>query len=349
MAIISTLTNTSTPIAANVSGNVYLIGPDAIVTTTGDAVDGNNTSTSKRIVVQGSLIAEQDGIDLGSAGTGGFNQIHVTRTGYIFAESDGIEAEGGSNVVVNEGSIFAANDGMFILGDGNRITNYGDVTGTSDGIDVTGNFNILTNHGRLTGGDEGLEISGDGNRIVNYGAIVTSNDFVGNEAVEVSHNAGETSFLYNYGTIGGIGAYAGGQGADTIVNEGAITGEVRTNLGDDVIRNSGSIDGHVELSTGDDQLFNRGLIFGDVNLGGSNDLFDGRNGEIVGTVTGGLGDDTILGGTGDDTVNGGAGADILEGGAGVDTVSYVFDTTGVTVRLWNGTGAGGEAAGDVIS
>ena len=197
MAINSILTNTSTSILANVSGDVYLIGPDAIVTTSGDAVNGANTTTAKRIIVQGSLISEQDGIDLGVGGSGGFNQVSIASTGYIFAESDGIEAEGGGNVIVNEGSIFAVNDGMFLLNDGNTVTNYGNITGATDGIDITGNFNTVTNYGQITGGDEGIEIAGNLNVIYNYGAITTTDEFIGNEAVEASTSTGETFFLYN--------------------------------------------------------------------------------------------------------------------------------------------------------
>lgn len=65
-------------------------------------------------------------------------------------------------------------------------------------------------------------------------------------------------------------------------------------------------------------------------------------------IRGDDGADTINGNAGDDLINGGAGADILDGGGDVDTVSYAGSGAGVTVRLFNGTGAGGDAQGDTL-
>ncbi len=70
---------------------------------------------------------------------------------------------------------------------------------------------------------------------------------------------------------------------------------------------------------------------------------DGRAGDDY--LFGLSGDDEMRGGDGDDLLVGGAGADQMDGGEGDDTISYV-DSTSVIVRLWNGTGSSGEAAGD---
>ena len=43
-----------------------------------------------------------------------------------------------------------------------------------------------------------------------------------------------------------------------------------------------------------------------------------------------------------------AGADSLDGGADTDTADYSSSAAGVVVRLWNGTGQGGDAQGDVL-
>ncbi|HKK30160.1 MAG TPA: hypothetical protein VKA18_07190, partial [Alphaproteobacteria bacterium] len=343
MAIVTTLANTSTSIAANVSGNVYVIGPDAIVTTAADAVDGANTTTSKRIIIQGSLVAEQDGVDLGSGGTGGFNQVHVQPGGSIFAESAGIEAEGGNNLFVNEGSIFGLSDGIFLLNDGNTVTNYANITGGSDGVDFTGNSNVLTNYGRITGGDEGVEIAGMNNRIYNYGSIIGSDDFAGNEAVEISSSNGEINTLYNFGKIVGI-----------------------TSIG---------------ATSGDETIINRGSLSGAVNLGAGNDRYDGRGGQVTGDIAGGSGNDLYLiddagislvesVGQGTDTVatsvsfalpvnfenmsllgsddidafgnsqnnmfTPNSGANFIDGGEGTDTISYGQAQTGVVAQLFGG-------------
>ncbi len=59
--------------------------------------------------------------------------------------------------------------------------------------------------------------------------------------------------------------------------------------------------------------------------------------------------DTMIGGAGDDVLMGRLGADELRGGAGRDTLSYANSLSGVDVRLFAGTAAGGEANGDVYS
>jgi len=82
----------------------------------------------------------------------------------------------------------------------------------------------------------------------------------------------------------------------------------------------------------------------------------GHDGGVV--IAGGSGDETIIGshfadtihgGAGNDSIEGGGGADTLVGGDGIDTLSYLHDTSGVTVNLATSTATGGEAAGDVIS
>ena len=60
------------------------------------------------------------------------------------------------------------------------------------------------------------------------------------------------------------------------------------------------------------------------------------------------GADQVNGNAGNDTLIGGAGADSLDGGADTDTADYSSSAAGVVVRLWNGTGQGGDAEGDVL-
>jgi Ca2+-binding RTX toxin-like protein len=87
---------------------------------------------------------------------------------------------------------------------------------------------------------------------------------------------------------------------------------------------------------------NRGIVEGDVAFYTGDDLYDGRNGSIGGTVFGNAGNETLLGGSGnerfeggygDDLLSGGGGDDILKGGDGRDTVSYADAATGVVVNL----------------
>ena len=77
------------------------------------------------------------------------------------------------------------------------------------------------------------------------------------------------------------------------------------------------------------------------------DVLQGTTGDDL--IDGLAGDDTIDGLAGNDVLIGGAGADALTGGDGVDTADYSGSSAGVTVRLWNGTGAGGDAQGDTLT
>ncbi len=79
---------------------------------------------------------------------------------------------------------------------------------------------------------------------------------------------------------------------------------------------------------------------------GNDDLTGDDN---VNRIRGAGGDDRLRGGANNDLLEGGAGADDIDGESGTDTLSYAGDQTGVSVRLFNNTASGGEAAGDVIA
>ena len=81
--------------------------------------------------------------------------------------------------------------------------------------------------------------------------------------------------------------------------------------------------------------------------GAGNDTLSGNAGDDI--LLGGLGNDSLAGGTGDDTLAGGAGADTLAGSTGMDYADYTGSSAGVNVNLATGQGAGGDAAGDVLS
>ncbi|WP_422368596.1 Ig-like domain-containing protein [Pelagibius sp.] len=67
------------------------------------------------------------------------------------------------------------------------------------------------------------------------------------------------------------------------------------------------------------------------------------------TLSGGAGDDALFGDGGADILDGGAGADFIDGGDGFDVVTYESSTSGVSVNLEQGSGAGGDAEGDVLT
>ena len=90
-----------------------------------------------------------------------------------------------------------------------------------------------------------------------------------------------------------------------------------------------------------------GSAFGDTIEGdGANNHFRGFGGND--NLKGGAGNDILDGGEGNDNLEGGAGADQFIGGNGFDGVSYIHESSGVSVYLW-GAANGGAAAGDTFS
>ena len=155
----------------------------------------------------------------------------------------------------------------------------------------------ITNAGNIYGGDDGIQVStsdgGAGFTLQNSG-IVSADD----DAVSVNHGTGAATFI-NTGQI--LGDYWGirsyGTGSSYVQNSGTITGLVHAinlDAGNDSVVNTGTIFGDVELQEGADTLVNAGVLNGDVMLGSGADTFDGRGGTVVGTVFGGLEDDTYI-------------------------------------------------------
>ncbi|PLS22084.1 M10 family metallopeptidase [Neptunicoccus cionae] len=131
--------------------------------------------------------------------------------------------------------------------------------------------------------------------------------------------------------IGGLGSDTidGGAGEDT-VDYSAMTGNITVRL-------------WAGTGAGGDSLTNIENAFG----GSGNDYLLGSNG-VANFLKGNAGTDNIFGLSGDDDLEGGAGADNLYGGSGIDFAMYTGSAAAVTVKLWNGTGSGGDAAGDVL-
>lgn len=357
MAINVIDTNATIAIGANTSFDTYLLLPNVFVTSTSDALDGDNANGNKTILVHGGLIGESDGIALGLSNdaNSGFNEVHIYETGSVFGESKGVNSFGGSLFLVNEGTIGARNDGVF----------------ADDGD------NVIINYGVISGQDEGVEVSGTNNLVVNHGLI--SVGFSGNEAVELDTSlVGDTAVLFNYGTIdgsGGDGAIDGDNGDDRVVNRGVVIGDIDLKNGSDEFDGrGGTVDGVVQGGGGDDLY-----LIDDASIELEEFIFGGT--DTVGTeVSYALGDHfenlALLGaddidGFGNDennliTTN--IGANLIDGGSGTDTVSYGQSATGVVAQLFGAfdfaainpfslssvtipmarTAGGGGANGDVL-
>ncbi len=202
--------------------------------------------------------------------------------------------------------------------EGDMLANIENVTGSTNDDVLFGSYDESN---VLTGGSGSDILFGlSGNDILNGGA--------GNDLLS-----------------GGAGAdiLRGENGADTVTYTGS-TSAVDVNLETGVGRN-GDAEGDfyhgIENAHGsdhDDTLTGTSSQIGNILSGGSG------NDYIVGLA----GRDTLQGNTGNDRLEGGSGADILQGGVGSDTVIYQHSGSAVTIRLYNGTGSGGEAHGDML-
>jgi Ca2+-binding RTX toxin-like protein len=89
------------------------------------------------------------------------------------------------------------------------------------------------------------------------------------------------------------------------------------------------------------------------NLGGDNITGDSASNYLAGyggddIIDGGTGNDWLIGGSGADWLQGGIGADVMDGGDHDDAANYYHSSSGITVNLTTGTGAGGLAQGDTL-
>ena len=152
-----------------------------------------------------------------------------------------------------------------------------------------------------------------------------------------------------HGGSGGDYLY-GGAGEDTASYTGSSSGvtvslATGTGAGGDASGDTLAGIEHLEGSDHDDTLTGDTGANRLAGGAGADSLYGGAGDDVL---RGGAGGDALYGGDGDDVLHGGAGSDTLEGGAGEDTASYTGSSSGVTVSLATGTGAGGDAEGDTL-
>lgn len=275
----------------------------------------------------------------------------------------------GRDPFTNAGDIFATGPQSFGVGTGEQteLTNIGRIsavgvetapsgTPTAVGIDLRSG-SIVRNDALIEASGSGAigVDAGSGSTIANAGDITAT----GPRAIGVRATADAT--IVNDGVISatstdpfdasvGISFDTNENAQKTIVNSGTIIADLAvldatasTFPGLDVLTldNTGVIVGGVSLGNGVDIVTNAGSIDGDVDLGAGDDVYDGRGGEVSGTIFGGDGADVFISGAGADAIDGGS-------GAGFDTLDYSNSAKGVRIDLAAGTGSGGDAEGDTF-
>lgn len=167
---------------------------------------------------------------------------------------------------------------------------------------------LIGETGRVDAGLNGMFINGANSSLTNHGLVIADNLAV----IMGGRASGTKSVITNDGVI--TGAYGGiyaDSASETVV-----------------LHNTGTIQSHNKSywateyydTSGADKIHNSGKMIGDILTASGNDLYDGRNGMIIGEVHAGDGNDHLFGGAGRETFYGESGADLVEGGGGGDDI-----------------------------
>ncbi len=208
---------------------------------------------------------------------------------------------GAKDLSVGVGVVVTSFDENAISGTGlgQRVTVSGTVKGDNDGIHLTGNdaVVIVNASGVVRGsGDDCINLEGTNGTVINRGTLS------GVYGIYTDATGG-TFKATNYGTIlaESNGISIGGDQKSLTKNFGTIIAET-----------SGSFDGNSQR----DAVFNRGTMVGDIVLREGDDVYNGLNGRVVGTIYGGDDNDLFRAGSRAETIDGGNDGDILDFRAG---------------------------------
>ncbi|MBV1864638.1 MAG: hypothetical protein KUG74_09390 [Rhodobacteraceae bacterium] len=316
MAFEVILTNQTTTYDIHDTDEVVLLKDTNIVVTSGHAINGNSGADtildSVELYAHGDVIAQDDGINFLNGFTEA-NNIHIVLAAQatLTAGGDGIVLRGGvNNRVINYGQIIADEASVYVSGGEIDFQNYGSIV-TSDG----GSQNSVYFSGTARGTD-----------IRQFSNVGTISGFTSTSiTTAVVFNGASAEFIgSNSGTIAAGGGLA-------------LFSSATTNS----FFNTGVIDGSIRFDS-TANLTNTGLIDGDVTLSGISDSFDGRGGDVYGSVAGGDGDDTYVVDDTDDVLveNAAEGTDTVEAKTHFTLGDNFENLTLIGGRGWNGVGNG---------
>lgn len=292
------------PLAGMIGGNV-VSGPTGYV-----------SGESEFVILQGGTfeVIAHDGDAWGVMGTPW--NMGTIRAVAADAGADAIAVNWPSGIVQNSGSIIAEAGGRATGIFYNQAGFQNSGTIIARGGEASIGVDVFFNNGP----------SSPAGNAVNSGTITVSDSTAALDSAAVQISVNGRGFFWNSGTVTGDYAIDGGANADSSFT----------------IYNSGRLEGVVRLGAGAELLQNSGVVTGSVDLMGGNDVYDGRLGRALSSVSGGDGDDrlyggsysdTLLGGFGEDWLIGAGGDDLLTGGAGAD-------------RFYLGIGSGHDVIND---
>ena len=359
--------------ATNAGNTVYVLDSVNAIGTFWQAIwDASGTDEIRHDGSAASVIDLRQAGLLGAPGGGGFvSAVNGIAGGFTIAAGAAIEnATGGTggdvitgNVLANRLSGSSGNDTLeggdgndtLLGGAGLDVLQGGGFTDTADYSGSAAGVTVRLWNGTGVGGDaqgdvlSGIEnVTGSAHADLLVGADVTANLILGGDGNDyLSGFTGNDALFGEAGNdilLGGAGAdtlHGGGftDMADYSASSAGVTVRLwnGTGLGGDA---QGDVVLGIENVTGSAQA--------DVLVGSdgvANQIFGGVGNDYL---VGFSGNDALYGEAGNDTLLGGAGADVVHGGGFTDTADYGASGTGVTVRLWNNSGAGGDAQGDVL-
>lgn len=353
MAIHVTAFNTTTPIDAPTSGDVWVINPNVLVTATFTGINGGGVNGNKTFLIYGGLIAEGPsghGIVIGdfanNVASGGFNNVHIMAGGSIYADLKGIFSVSGNLNFINEGTVNAANEGVYAANGENTIVNNGTVSASTIGLLALGFNNTIVNGGSIYSGSAGIQSLSGFSTITSTGTISS-----GTQGISV---AGASNVISNSGVLTAIaeGILATGT-ANTIINDGTIRSRVdgissgafsrAENYGSITATNYG-----IEMTGGNNAAENHGAIsalYSGLFMTGDNNLAV-NSGVITTTLGEGI---SVLGGTGTKVINSGdiyCGVNAITGisvSTNAGAFSFITNTGFVSATLAVSTGAGTDS------
>jgi Ca2+-binding RTX toxin-like protein len=210
----------------------------------------------------------------------------------------------------------------------------GTIIGYDDCINTIGTETaqtVIINAGaQLTSGGDGIVPDADGVILDGVGSTMT------NAGTIMSYGSAASLFVRDAGTT-------------TVSNSGIMVGRVagvwhKFGSGTLVFTNSGTVESPNFAFLGGvstDLVFNKGLMKGAIDLGGGDDVLFNRAGTILGSITGGDGNDRFVLGTTAEDIN---------GGTGYDTLDLTGTWSRVTIDLSNpAANTGKRIAGDTYA
>lgn len=293
-------------IIATTNNEYYLATTTFLLVDSDDGIHGGTNQTGITVVVDGTIAATDDGIDLsGDSGGHGGHNVLIGLTGIVRNlqpnETAGVKLGGKDNVFDNLGQVSGEVGAAFLEADIFQASNQGLISGSSNFgvvIDQSADFDLV-NTGTIAGYG-GIKIYESDGDIVNFGKIIS--------------RTRDDPTIDAFGNTEGLDVFNAGEISVDITGGTAISGTIAR----DVINNSGLIVGNTILGNDDDDVFNSGLIDGFVYLDADDDEYHGQAGQITGTVDGGSGEDELIGGASSERFMGGADNDLLKGNGGDD-------------------------------